>query len=208
MRTRTAMILKWADEQSTQAIDRVPDKHSTRKNTLKKLQIVCRALVSRKRPIRPSAAEVAESGLAKNFGFDSFPSRQTIYNDYSEILNYWRKAYDDIKNLDAEPAAPSEELLEWDATHLDAGSQELIRALQRLVREQIQRNNALRRLITDHIPVDLDSLSPEDNEVANDLAYWMSTVESDGFAFTEFGLVVTSRTGPGTMVMDRSLWEG
>jgi hypothetical protein len=208
MSTRRSLILKWADDQSIHAIDIVPEYHTTRKNTMRSIHVVCRALVDRKKPRYPSAAEVAESGNTSTFGFSSFPSKQTIYNQYGEMLGYWRKAFRDIENLEAQPAASSEQLLVWDASHLDVGAQENVRALQRLVREMMQRNNALRTLITNHIPVDLDHFRPEDAGLIDDLSHWMSTVSLDGFILSEFGLVVTPRSGPGTIIMDQSLWEG
>jgi len=206
--TRRAMILKWAEEQSEQAIDRIPDRQKTRKNNLRKIHIVCRSLVARKKPRRPSAEEVAESGTTSVFNFDTFPSRQTLYNDYSEMLSFWRTAFDDIINLEAEPAASIDQLLAWSPSDLDAGSFENVKALKRLIREQKQANDALRRLVTDSIPVYMDRQSPEEASVADDLSYWMSTIEAEGFEMTEIGLVVTNRTFPGTLVMDRSLWDG
>jgi hypothetical protein len=202
------MILNWAEEESAAAIDRLSDRKRTRKNNIKKISIVCRALVDRKKPIRPSAEEVAESGSGPTFGFDEFPSKQTIYNDYSDVLSFWRKAYDDIKNLDAVPSSSTEELLHWNPSDLDAGSVQNVEALKQRFREQRQANNALRRIIADHVPIDMDRLSAEERGIADDLEYWMSTIEADGFVMTEMGLVVSPRSSPGSLIMDRSLWDG
>lgn len=208
MTTRRTLILKWADQRSEELVDAVRPNQTTRKHNLKKLHIVCRALLDRRKMICPTAGEVAESGSASTFAFDSFPSRQTIYNDYGEMLSIWRKAFRDIENLEASPSFSDEELLGWDATDLDAGALENVKHLQRLVKELRQQNYGLKELITDHVPVYLDRLQPSYGNFLEDLAHWMDTVHLDGFELGEFGLSVTSRSVPGTIVMDQLIWGG
>jgi hypothetical protein len=209
MVTRKALILQWAAIKSTEALDRIPENQMTMRATFQKVHTVCRALVERNKPMRPTAAEIVQSGRASKFGFDDFPSsEQTLYNDYGELLGYWRKAYTDIVNLDAEPPADQEQLLNWDTSHLDLGSQEIIRGLKRLVMEQKRKNDALQRLITDHIPVVFDEMSDAEREVIDDLAYWASAIERQGFELNDVGLIVTSRSSPGTVIMERSVWDG
>ena len=81
-------------------------------------------------------------------------------------------------------------------------------ALKRVLLETIRRNNGLKRLITDNVSVDTDHLRPHQADTLDDLAYWMETVGNDGFSLGEFGLIVTPRTDPGTLIMDRALWDG
>lgn len=208
MTTRRALILKWAEDKSLRLIDRLPPNNITLKDTFQKVYIVCKALVDRKRPRYPTAAEVAESGQSASFGFDKFPSKQTLYNQYGEMLAKWRKAYSDIQNLEAESVA-TDDFLAADVGHLDVGTQEFINGLKRLVLELTQRNNALKQLITDHVPVYIDHLGPEHGDLLDDLEHWMNTVISlDGFAIREYGLIVTPRTPPDTIIMHFPLWEG
>ncbi len=208
MTTRRTLILKWADQRSEGLIEAVRPIQAKRKHNLKKIHIVCRALVDRRKMIFPTAAEVAESGTAATFGFESFPSRQTIYNDYGEILTVWRKAFRDIENIEAAPSTSDDELLNWDASDLDAGSLENIKHLKRLVRELRQQNFGLKELITDHVPVYGDHLGPNHGSFIEDLAHWIETVHLDGFEVQEFGLTVTSRSLPGTIIMDHMIWDG
>lgn len=208
MTTRRSLILKWADQRSEGLIEAVRPSQTTRKHNLKKLHIVCRALLSRRKMICPTAGEVAESGNAATFGFDSFPSRQTIYNDYGEILSVWRKAFRDIENIEATPSISDEELLTWGAGDLDAGSLENVKHLQRLVKELRQQNYGLKELITDHVPVYAEHIGSSYTNYLEDLAHWMDTVHLDGFELGEFGLSVTPRSTPGTIVMDQLIWNG
>jgi hypothetical protein len=62
MTTRRALILKWAEDESLRLIDGIPPNNATLKDTFQKVHIVCRAIVDRKKPRCPTAAEVAESG--------------------------------------------------------------------------------------------------------------------------------------------------
>jgi hypothetical protein len=208
MPTRRAIILKFANQKSEDLIDGLADRQSTRRRNLAKIHIVCRALVERRKMIYPSAKEVAESGNTATFNFDSFPSRQTIYNDYAEMLMIWRKAFEDIENLEASPPTSREHLLAWDASDLDAGATQNVRQLQRLIRELEQQNKGLKELITDHIPVNFDHLGPNESNFLDDLAHWMATVHLDGLALQEFGLTVTPKSPPGTIVMDQVIWDG
>lgn len=208
MVTRKAAIIQLAEANSARAIENVPERLQVRRRNLQKVQIVCKALLTRRKPIRPTADEVAQTGANSIFGFDSFPSRQTIYNEYSEILGYWRQAYDDIENLDASLGVSDDALVSFNPSDLDSGSAEVVRGLQRLARELRRSNNALKQIITKNISVDLDQLSPHDEALLDDLAYWISTAKADGFELTESGLVVSVRTKPGTVIMDWSLWNG
>lgn len=208
MKTRRTIILSFANQKSEDLIDALSEKQSTRKRNLTKIHIVCRALVDRRKMIYPSAREVAESGNTSAFNFDSFPSRQTIYNDYAEMLTIWRKAFEDIENLEASPPTSREQLLAWDASNLDAGATQNVRQLQRLIRELEQQNKGLKELITDHIPVNCDHLGPNESNFLDDLAHWMATIHLDGLALQEFGLIVTSKSPPGTIVMDQVIWNG
>lgn len=208
MVTRKAAIIQLAEANSARAIENVPARLRVRRHNLQKVQIVCQSLLTRRKPIRPTADEVAEIGATNKFGFDSFPSRQTIYNEYSEMLGYWRQAYDDIENLEASLCVSDDALIAFDPSDLDAGSAEVVRGLQRLAGELRRSNHALKQIITKNIAVDLDQLSPHDEAVLDDLAYWVSTAKADGFELAESGLLVSVRTKPGTVIMDRSLWNG
>jgi hypothetical protein len=207
MPTRRSLILKWADEESLRALDLVPENQIIKKSTLRKVYTVCRALVDRKKPRYPSAKEVAESGSATSFGYDDFPAVQTLNNHYSKMMGFWRKAYRDIEAIEAEPSESAEQLIHWDASHLDAGDVANINSLKRMLTETVKKNNALKRLITDHVAVNLDHFRPDDSGVFDDLAHWMSTITLDGFEQSGFGIVVTPRSPPGTIIMDQVLWE-
>lgn len=207
MPTRRAIILKWANDESHLLIDSIPDNLPTRKSNYEKIYRICKYLVEKAKPLMPSASEVSQSARAKPFGYEPFLAPQTIYNDYGKMLGIWRKALRDLGAVESEPSITTGDLLGWDVAHLDAGSQYNVRRLQRLCRELVQKNNALKQLITDHVPVQLDTLGKADDRIVNELSDWLMTVTLNGFAKNEFGLVVTRHTPPHTIIMDAVLFD-
>ncbi|MBY5635910.1 hypothetical protein HFO39_14145 [Rhizobium leguminosarum] len=207
MYTRKAQIIAWAVEQSQQFIDRIPAESTTAKRNYENILAVCKYLVERRKMLRPTAPEVHETALAKPFSFEWFPSARTIYNDYGEMLAFWRKAYTDINHAETDPPLAYEALIGWDASHLDSNSKYVIGALQRICLELKRKLDASKQLITDHVVINMDSFSENEESTMKQLATWLKTIESCGFALNGFGVVVTRNTPPGTIVMDLGLIE-
>ncbi len=208
MATRKSIILAWAEDESIRIVESIPSKRNIRRSNNHRIYLVCKHLVSRRRPIMPSAKEISELSGAKPFEFENFPSAQTIYNDYGTMLGIWRKAYRDINNIENEPATVAEELLAWDPAALDTNSQYNIRSLQRLCRELNETVKGLKQLVTDNVPINADRVQKDDFDLIADLSDWSRNVTIEGFEFNEFGLVVTRNSPPGTIVMDKPLFDG
>ena len=208
MTTRNTQILRWAEQESSAIIDAIPPQYTTRRHTADNISRVCKALITRRPPLAPTAQEVSEAGQSKPFLIRNFPATQTIYNHYRAILAIWRKAYDDIIDLQHEPSEPVDALLEWQPSDVDSGTLFNIGRMQRLIRELRNKNNKLLQLITDNVSLDLDRAENSSHNVIEQLAEWLQEIESDGFVLKEFGLAVSPRTGPGCIVMGISLWKG
>lgn len=207
MSTRKSQIILWATEQSQKFIDMLPTDSQTVRGNYENIFAVCKYLVGRKKILRPTASEIYETALAQPFGYSKFPSARTIYNEYGEIPAFWRKAYVDILNAEVDPPPAFDQIVKWDAGHLDSDSQYIIGALQRICIELKRKLDASKELITDNVVINMDGISDDNGTTIGDLAVWLQTLEELGFAVGGLGLTVTRNTPPGTIIMETGLIE-
>lgn len=201
--SRKAKIIALANQKSTFLIREAEDRPRTAEN-LERIRAVCQALVQRATPIRPTAKLVAEEGKNKT---PLFPAAQTIFNSYSGIIEIWRKAYTDIMNIDAPDPIRLEALDEIDPSQFESGSQAVMEALICQVREVTRRNNALKQLISESIPTPADNIPGDADGTMQRLAAWILRMLDSSFDLDDYGLKVTSRSRPGTVVMESELFN-
>ncbi len=201
--SRKAKIIALANQKSAFLI-READDGSRRAENLEHIAAICQAFVQRAPPIRPSAKAVSEEGKNKT---SLFPAEQTIFNSYPEIIQIWRKAYADIMNIDAPEPIPLEALDEIDPSQFEPGSQAVMEALICQVREVTRRNNALKQLISESIPTPADSIPGDAAGTMKRLSGWLSRMLDSSFSLDDQGLKVTSRSRPGTIVMESELFN-
>lgn len=171
---------------------------------LQQISAICQAMVQRATPLRPTANAVAEEGRNKN---PSFPAAQTLFNVYPEMLQTWRRAHDDILNIDAPDPIGSSELDKIDPGKFEPGSRAVVEALVCQVREVTRRNNALKQLISESVPTPADDLPPNADRVMEWLSAWLEKMADSVFELDDIGLKVSSRCRPGTLVMDAELFN-
>ncbi|RVN37947.1 hypothetical protein [Sinorhizobium meliloti] len=193
-------------------MDRTKELAGTKTNqrssaTYRAIDAVCLKLLDRKTPIRPTAKLVSDVGGAND---PDFPAISTLFNQYSDVLSIWREAYYQLKNIDTESGLPLEELIlkDIDDSMMDEGNSARLRQIIALSKELLQRNNALKEIITKTIPVNLDAPGENDDEFFDVLLNWLQSVVSWGFIHDDAGLKVSRSTSAGTLIMDAYLFEG
>lgn len=201
MASRKGAIIELAERSSMLLIEALPSGREVAKGNYRKIAAVCRALLSNaKTPYLPTAALVAEEG--GNLGDASFPSARTIHNVYSDMMRIWKRAHSDITNIMAEDAIAINDLPNIDLQDADANTKHVFDELYRHLLEAHQRNNALKRIITESVPVDADNIPSTSGRVIESLAWWIDMMKSGLFLFDDDGLKVSKKTPIGTIIID------
>ncbi|TCQ24859.1 hypothetical protein [Rhizobium sp. PP-CC-3G-465] len=201
--SRKGSIIALAESRSRLVLDSVPAKGRKLQN-LEQMRSVCRALVERSKPLSPTAALVSQEARNR---VASFPSPQTIYNDYREMLGIWRKAYDDIMHIDALDPIPVDQLEAIDVSGLDTGTRFIVDELRQHVRELTQRCNALKQIIAENVRVPADDLPAEADRTIKLLSAWLERCAAGPFELDDLGLHVGRRILPSTTIMDAELFN-
>jgi hypothetical protein len=200
--SRKGKVIALANSRSARLIDAC-DGEKTAEN-LEAIRGICSGLVQRPTPEAPTAKNVASQGKATR---PSFPSSQTIYNAYASMLKIWRRAYEDIRNIDAPDPVPTEDLDKIDLHQFDVSKRALVQDLIMMIRELTRRNNALKRLISESVPTPADDLPHSADEVIRDLSVWLNMMASGAFDLDDIGLKVSQRTPIRTLVMSLRLFN-
>jgi hypothetical protein len=198
VKSRRAPILQLADQISLELIKAVPEARVRNRVNLEEMHQVCRALVTRATPLLPTAQLVSEEGRGRDA---NFPSPQTIYNSYSQMLKIWRRAYHDLRNINSRDPATLDQILDASTPDFDEGSRAVIHELKRHLKEVIQRNNALKDILYREVPVRTEGMPAEVGTAMDALFDWLELVSGAGSAH-EGGLYVTRYTPLGTMIME------
>ncbi|MBB2811623.1 hypothetical protein G6L46_16320 [Agrobacterium rhizogenes] len=204
MATRIGAIIAIADRKAETLLESLPDQSRARSN-IQGINGICRSLLQRRTPILPTAKVVSEEGRKHN---PHFPLERTIYNSYQQPLRIWRKAYHDVMNMDADPGMSADEVAKIDTSVMTPSIGNLVDHLKAIVAEVTQRNNVLKKIIDEGVPVrSADAPEPPDaDEVMNALGIWLRDVADGPFKLDEIGLRVTGKTPPGTRVMSATLF--
>ena len=203
MASRKGAIIQIAEKSSELLVEALPPERAVAKANYLKIAAVCRALVSRqKTPYFPTAALVAEEGGNADA---EFPSARTIHNAYADMMRIWKRAYHDITNIMANDALSVDELPSVDLSDADANTKHVFDELYRHLKEVHQRNNALKKLITDSVPVDADQIPAGSGRIIDALELWLDRVRSGLFALDEDGLKVSRKSAIGTIIMDAEM---
>ncbi|AXV16582.1 hypothetical protein CYG48_13325 [Neorhizobium sp. SOG26] len=198
MKSRKTPILQLAEKKSLELIEAVIEDRVRHRANLENVHHVCRALVSRATPLLPTAKLVSEEGLLRD---RNFPSPQTIYNSYGQLLRIWRRAYHDLRNINSQDTVSPDQILNVSVMDFDEGSRAVIQELKRHLKEVIQRNNALKDILYREVPVRTDGASAEVGAAMDTLFDWLELVRDAGF-WQGGGLYVTRSTPIGTMIME------
>jgi len=204
MKSRKGTFLALAEAKSANLLGSLPEGRRRARVNLEAIWVICRALVQRATPIAPTAKLVSEEGRNRN---PEFPSAQTIYNEYREMLAIWRKAYTDILNIDARDPISLDQLEKIDVSELDEGTRFIVDELRQHVRELVQRCNALKQIIAESVPMPAGSLTDSSDKVMDELAEWLEDIERGPFDLDDIGLRVSRRTPPNTVVMHTDLFK-
>ena len=197
MKSRKAPIVAAADTKSVQLIESVGEDRPRFRSNLEAIHQICRSLVTRKTPISPTAGLIAEEGLLTD---PDFPSTQTIYNSYGQMTRIWRRAYLDLRNVNAPDPLTASQVFNVDVSPFDEGAKAIIAELQRHMKELIQRNNALKDIIYREVPVYADGVPTEITDALKELAAWLDLMQGSAF-YRDGGLFVARTTPVGTIVM-------
>jgi hypothetical protein len=203
MASRKGTVLELAERSSVTLIESLPNERAVAKTNYRKIADVCRVLLSSKKtPYIPTAALVAETGASMGGGDPAFPSERTIYNKYSDMLRIWKRAFDDLTNIMVDDPLTFEDLESIDLGNVDANTRAVFNALLRIIREQRQRIAALKKLITDNVKVDADSIPSTSGRAIESLNYWIGTLKLGLFTVDNDGVKVSRKTPIGTLIMD------
>lgn len=205
MRSRKGTILAVAEAKSASVLQALPEERKRARANMEAISGVCRALVQRGTPMSPTAKLVSEEGRNRS---REFPSAQTIYNEYGEMLAIWRRAYTSILNIDAHDPIGLDQLENIDVSGLDEGTRFIVDELRQHIRELTQRCNALKQIIAEAVPLPTDSFIDSSDNVMEELADWLNRVERSPFDLDDIGLRVTRRTPPNTVIMHADLLKG
>lgn len=203
--TRIGQMILIANRKAATIIDAMPEGRA--KTNTEGINAICKALVARPTPLMPTAPIVAEEGRKHN---PHFPVEQTIYNGYSQILRIWKRAYHDIMNIDAQSILGDADVADIDTTTLDVSTANIVDRLKEIIREVTQRNNILKKIIDDIVPVPASDIqiTPDVEAVVTRLARWLRELSSNpAFQLDEIGLKVCRRTPLNTRIIDAELLE-
>ncbi|MDX8479056.1 hypothetical protein RFN28_11300 [Mesorhizobium sp. VK24D] len=205
MPSRIGSIIAIADKKSEGMLDALPD-GSRAKSNVEGINGICRRLVMRKTPLLPTAKLVAEEGRKSN---PHFPLERTIFNSYSKVIRIWKKAYHDIMNIDADAPIDGNEVEKIDTSVMDPSTGDLVDRLKEIIYELVQRNNVLKQIVDEGVPVPAGGL-PEGvgaDEIMASLKDWLQTLANSGFELSDLGVRVSRKTPPGSRIMGGHLFD-
>ncbi|MDL2403942.1 hypothetical protein [Rhizobium mayense] len=207
MTSRKAQILKWASDRTEELTETKVGRDPQYRQNCISIARVCLSLLDQKTPIKPTVPAIIEAGGLID---PNFRAASTIYNEYADFVRIWREAYQQIMNIGGEPGLGLEQLLarDLDLTDLDEGTASRVRHICVRSLELLQRYNALKEIITQTVPVDLDEGPEMEDSLIDDLLHWIQKVPTWGFDYNEYGLQVSRTTTAGTLIMDADLFEG
>lgn len=171
---------------------------------LEAIRNVSSSLVMRDVPLCPTASLVAETGKIR---MPSFPTARTIYNSYAPMLKIWRRAYDDIRNIDSPDPVPLDDLDKIDVLQFEVGQRALVQDLIVKLRELTRRVNALKQLIAESVPTPADDLPPSADEVMKTLSAWLDSLRHGQFDLDDIGVKVSRRSPVGVLIMGLDLFN-
>ncbi|WP_454852246.1 hypothetical protein [Rhizobium binxianense] len=203
--SRTGRIILAAENRVAEILDVIPGDKARR--SAEGVNVICATLVKRRTPILPTAHSVSEEGRNQS---NSFPSHQTIYNNYAKILKVWRRAYYDVVNIDVEAPLSGDDVQKIDTGQMEVGTANIVDRLKVIIFELTQRNNVLKQIIDDVTPAYGGKNPPitEHEEVMVHLGRWLRNLaDNPAFQLDEFALKVSRRTPPGTRIIDVELLE-
>lgn len=203
MVSRIGAIIAIADQKSGDMLDGLVDGSKAKFNN-ERIRDLCRALVKRSTPLLPTAKLISEEGRTNDPGL---PSEQTIFNAYPKMLRIWKKAYYDIKNIDADPPLTAVDVDKIDTSLMNPSTGNIVDRLKAIIAELVQRNNGLTQIIDEGIALRSDEFpsDPKFDGTVMRLGAWLRSVTLQGFALDERSLKVDRKTPPGTRIMDGRL---
>lgn len=204
MVSRIRQLIIAAEQHSAAIVESLPG-GSTARASADGVNTICRSLVARKTPMRPTAGVVAEEGRKLN---PTFPSERTIYNSYHQILRIWRLAYRDVMNIEYGPPLAAADVANIDTSLMEASVGNIVDRLKIIIFELTQRNNVLKQIIDSKSQ---NSISPSSSDVAEIMqrfGTWLRELaDNKAFELDELALKVTRRTPVGTRIIDARLLE-
>lgn len=204
MVSRKAAMIALATSKAAKLAERHAEGSRSRYNE-ERISTICRALLQRKSPVKPTASLVAERGGIED---EDFPELQTIYNSYREVLAVWRKAYFDIRNVDAEDPIGLDDVRKIDTSVMDSSTAAVVEQLKAIVLELVQRVNVLKKFQDDAVTTPAHGVVQEldADRIIGRLRDWLATV-ADGFDLDEIGLRVSRKNIVGSRIMRRDLFD-
>lgn len=204
MASRIGSIIAIADRKSDALIEAMPEGSRSRSN-VEGIVGICRALLKRRTPIRPTAGTVSEEGRRSN---PHFPLERTIYNSYANAIKIWSKAYHDIMNIDTDPPISAEDVSRIDTTVMEPSTANLVDRMKAIIFELTQRCNVLKQIVDEGVPVAPWPVSEaEDAEaILRRLKEWLEGLVGNGFDVDDAGVRVSRRTPPQSRVMNGRLY--
>jgi hypothetical protein len=160
---------------------------------------ICSSLISRATPIRPTAAIVSEEGKLRS---RNFPSVQTIRNSYRDMTSIWRDAYRMLMAADLPSPVSVEDMDSIIRETADVGAAALLTEISRHMKELNQRNNVLKQLLHDHVPIDADRETTPSALSFEKIANWLSNARQSGLIDVDGDIRVTRLTPINTLIMD------
>jgi hypothetical protein len=206
MPSRIGSIIVIADTKSKAMLDAFPDGSKMKSNNEAIIDI-CRALVSRRTPLLPTAKLVSEEGGKTN---PHFPLERTIFNSYNKAIRIWKKAYYDVMNINADSPLAVNDVERIDTSVMNSPTADLVDRLKEIVSETTQRCNVLKQIIDEGVPVPGHGLMAgiDTDEIMTDLRDWLQGLSTSAFQLDDFGVKVSRKTPPGTKIMDGRLFDG
>lgn len=203
--SRKGAIIALAETKSIAIVDGLPEGGKARAN-VDGIRHICRGFVNRRTPQIPTAEAVSEFGANTN---PSFPRVQTIYNTpaYKRMLGIWRTAFHDILCIDSAEPMTADMVSQIDTSIMDSSNVAIVERLKEIVFELTQRCNALKRIIDEGVPVPAGDISADANELMEQLASWVRSIEDGPFELDDVALKVGRRTPPGTLIMMSDLFN-
>jgi len=200
MASRKGAIIELAEQASELLIEALPPERAVAKTNYRNIAAVCRALLN-----KPRGGWMPTAELVADVGKGAVPAARTIHNIYADMMRIWKRAHHDINNMLSNDPIALDELPLVDLTGANANTKHAFDELHRHLREAHQRNNALKKLITDSVPVDADHLGTTSGRAIESLAWWLNQLHSGLFTLDEDGLKVSRKTPIGTTIVDADI---